>query len=49
MGDAIKEELSKVGEDLLEKLAQSFEKRLDLCIKANVGAINIKYRLMWSF
>jgi hypothetical protein len=34
MGNAIKEELSKISGDMLEKLARSFEKRLDLCIKA---------------
>jgi hypothetical protein len=38
MGDAIKEELSKISGDLLEKLAMSFERRLDLCIKAKGSA-----------
>lgn len=38
MGKAISDELSKISGDLLKKLAKSFEKRLDLCIKAKGGA-----------
>jgi predicted transcriptional regulator len=38
MGNAIKEELSKISGDMLEKLAKSFKKRLDLYIKAKGGA-----------
>ena len=37
MGNAISEELSNISSDLLEKLAMSFTRRLDLCIKAKGG------------
>ena len=37
MGNAISKELSKISSDLSEKLAKSFGKRLDLCIKAKGG------------
>jgi hypothetical protein len=37
MSDAIVTELSNISGDLLEKLAMSFSKRLDLCIKAKGG------------
>ena len=34
MGIAIVEEMSQFGGDLLEKLAKSFQKRMELCIAA---------------
>jgi transposase len=39
MGNAIIEEMSKFSSDLLEKLARSFEKRMELCIAAKGGSI----------
>jgi transposase len=39
IGNTIVEEMSKFNSDLLKKLALSFEKRMDLCIKAKGGAI----------
>jgi hypothetical protein len=39
MGNAVVEEMSKFSSDSLKKLAMSFEKRMELCIKAKGGAI----------
>ena len=39
ISNTIVEEMSKFSSDLLKKLAMSFEKRMELCIKAKGGAI----------
>ena len=39
IGIAVVEEMSSFDSDLLERLAKSFAKRIELCIKAKGGAV----------